>query len=202
MSELDISSWTVHLVRDNGDCLFESLHMALASIGYVYTISDLRYCVAKRTLDCADAEMGNALFNWITIFNDASKFKELSTMREYSHVANVTINKTHRTIVDISNTDRMQIFRQMMSHSYWGEELAIQTLERAMHCRFLIISLDDDSKHPKAMKPVEPMAAQIYLLLAFFRNKNHYCPMSYNGRFVFLRHTLPMDVKILFSDYL
>jgi hypothetical protein len=178
--------WKKHAVPGGGECLFESVRLALGTIGYVYRVNDLRHVVAKRVLDEDDAEMNEVLRIWMQLFQEATKSGDLSVLAECWQVRPTT---------------RQGIFRNMMSSSFWGEQISLQTLQQALRCRFLIVSVDNLHKTPLPMQPVA-MQSPVDTYILLFLQDNHYRPMSHDGRFVFLGKTLPADAMAFFAAFM
>jgi hypothetical protein len=205
--QIDFTKWKTCKVAAQGDCLFDSIRIALESIQYKYTIGDLRHAVAKRILDTTDQEMSETIKTWIEIYKaveentkDSGGFSEdlmeWSQVSDTDAVASVTNSKV------ISNKDRLVIYNNMMTSSFWGEETTIRSLERALHARFLILHVNEKLEilpmQPTTNAKTFPYCVFILLIL----NGNHYQPMSHNGKFVFLRDTLPNDAKEIFREYI
>lgn len=97
-----------------------------------FTVDDLRRAVARRVLNLADAECTDAVRGWIGIFAEAKKENNASIMAEFDHVREV-----HD---DITPADRWVLFRAMCDKNrWWANEFALQTLERAIPLRFVVV---------------------------------------------------------------
>lgn len=210
------SNWVVVPTLGNGNCLFDSVRIALASIGYHYTLDRLRGCVAKRALDETDEEFNQALQVWSALANSGDPQLRSETM----HVNGIARNPWPWT-----SAQRSVVMKRMMSPAYyWGDEVAVRSLERALHVRFLVWHEDRQC----AMQPTthqehfyvnnEPQSVDIYIVLLLSGGDwgAHYNVLGFRElvsgqtneqtneklRYVFRKNTLPEDVKTLFIKYL
>lgn len=211
--------WKINSVKGGGDCLFDSVSVALKSIKYEYDVDDLRHAVAKRVLNPNDKEMEEIVRNWIRLYQESSGIKKIqknflneNMSEEYIHVASVAAHKPpppllakNQSTFPITIQDRTIIYKNMMLSSFWGEEICLQTFQQLLYCRFLIFSLNRDRTsrsfgNPIAMQPVGEVKYETYIIL--FLKNNHYTPMSYNECFIFTPSTLPLDAKKFFFQFL
>lgn len=141
----------IHIVHvpGDGDCLFTCVSIALASVGRNYTAQQLRKLVASRTLDKNDEQFNYTLQTWCDLARAVALEKDELVKHEFAHIFYVAAKKP-----DVSKWtlhDRTQVFANMMSPQlYWGDEIAIDTLQRMLDIRFLIY----DSVRRTAMKPM------------------------------------------------
>lgn len=209
-------SWVVVPTVGNGDCLFDSVRKALESIGYHYTIGSLRACVANRALDETDEEFNEALQVWSALANGGDPHIRSETM----HVVGISKNPW-----PWSPVQRTVVMKRMMSPNYyWGDEIAIRSLERALHARFLVWHQDLQC----AMQPTthqehfylnnERQTVDIYIVLMISGGDwgAHYNVLGFKElllnsrtgqmveklRYVFRKNTLPEDVYNLFYKFL
>lgn len=204
---MDFKKWKTRSVKSQGDCLFDSIRIALASINYTYNIGDLRHAVAKRVLDTKDIEMTHTIEMWIELYKQSWKAKDTSILVEYFQVSDTGAceyarGESFRDSNIVSKKDRLSIYKKMITSSFWGEETSLRTLERALYTKFLIFNLSNELR-PIPMQPTS--SAEIfphYAFIVLFLNGNHYQPMSHEGKFVFLEDTLPKDVKEVFKEYI
>ncbi len=201
---MDFKKWKTHRVKSQGDCLFDSIRIALQSIGYKYKIVDLRHAVAKRVLDGNDNEMKNTIDMWIELYKQSTT-GEKDLLFECFQVAEVVSKKKKTT--RLTYQDRFSIYNNMMTSMFWGEETTLRTLERSLYTRFLIFYLksttEDGDLKPLPMQPTSNGEIFPYdTFIVLFLNGNHYQPMSHEGKFVFLKDSLPDDVTELFKIYI
>ncbi len=208
------NNWVIIPTAGNGDCLFNSIRIALASINYDHTIERLRGCVARRALNPTDEEFNQSLKMWCELAGASGS--DLEIQRETLHVRNIC----HKPW-PLSYEDRLDVMRRMMDPNYyWGDEVAVRTLERALQVRFLVWHMDFNcALQPTTMNEQfyvgsQPQTVDIYIVLMLSGGDTgaHYNPMAYkektvNGaneklRFVFRKNTLPPDIKELFQEFL
>ena len=210
------SNWVIVPTLGGGNCLFDSVLKALASIGYHYTLDRLRACVAKRALDETDEEFNQALQVWSALANGGDPQIRSETM----HVDGISKKPWPWTPVQ-----RMVVMKRMMSPNYyWGDEVAVRSLERALHVRFLVWHEDRQC----AMQPathqeefyvnneLQTMDIYIVLMLSGGDWGAHYNVLGFKEividersgqsveklRYVFRKNTLPEDVQNLFCKFL
>jgi hypothetical protein len=210
------SNWVIVPTLGNGNCLFDSVRKALVSIGYNYTLDRLRACVAKRALDETDEEFNQSLQVWSALANTGDPQMRSETM----HVYGISKKPWPWT-----PAQRTVVMKRMMSPAhYWGDEVAVRSLERALHVRFLVWHEDRQC----AMQPTthqehfyindELQSVDIYIVLLLSGEDlgAHYNVLGFRElvhdertgqrdeklRYVFRKDTLPDDIKTLFSKYM
>jgi len=131
-------------VPADGDCLFHSVAMILhkryselkeeGSLPAPSSVSRyLRSRVALRVLDETDEECTHVIELWHTLWVDAVKERQGELMNELRHMHNV-----HRPL---SAMDRRVLFGNMMNRDiYWGDEFALQTMEKVLNCMFVVVN--------------------------------------------------------------
>ena len=164
-----------HRINSNGNCLFDSIRIALESIGKNYRVEDLRYHVAKRVLDKGDSEMTEIIKNWIDIYQNAAKNNEHELVYDYMHVHNIS--------PALTKEDRQRLFRVMMSNLFFGEETTLQSLEKALGVTFEIYTKRGKSSvhHFSNGKKFKP---QYSIMLFLDEERRHYDLISFRGKFV------------------
>ena len=185
------------VVQADGDCLCASVQKALQSIGESYEISDLRNAVAERVLDPKDSEMRKIVQTWIFLYRHEIRDANNLKRSDYSHVAGASTG--NKTGANLTEKDKDIIYRNMMSKSFWGEEVALSTLQRALECRFLIISYDNQSQKPMAMCPVDNKKESFQTFIILTLRGRHYQPAYYyksknKKTFILLKCEVPFQL--------
>lgn len=208
-----MSTLVVKTVPGDGDCLFHSIKDAVASVGYHYSVAQLRAAVAKRALNPYDVEFNEILGTWCEIAQAGGI--EFSMAMEMAHIwpyKNIPISSWTPAI-------RTDVYTRMMSPVYyWGNEVALQTLERALQIKFLVWH----AGRKAAMQPVTstetfhnkdgtPIAYNLYVILQFSDCDNgaggHYDLIGTrapNGKvtYVFAIEELPTIMRKKFAPFL
>lgn len=210
------SNWVIVPTLGNGNCLFDSVRKALLSIGYNYSLDHLRACVAKRALDENDEEFNQSLQVWSVLANTG----ELEMRSETMHVNGISKKPWPWTALQ-----RTVVMKRMMSPAYyWGDEVAVRSLERALHVRFLVWHEDRQcamcptthQEHFYVNNQLQNIDIYIVLLLSGGDAGAHYNVLGFRElivddktrqyseklRYVFRKNTLPKDIKTLFAKYL
>jgi hypothetical protein len=208
------SGFNIHVSALDGDCLFDSIRMAIASAGSPATIQNLRDAVAGLVLNPDNKKATETMTTWRDILRDALKNKEDASknedpkkrekeekeadllIREFGHA---------RCLLDaatpFSQETRLKLYRVMRSKEYWGEWFALGVLERLLNIKFLIV--DGDTSQAQGGEDhgekFDPNWFCILLLQGI-----HYQPVSAASqvdgkeKFLFKYEEIPEMVKIKF----
>lgn len=181
-------AFRVHVTEKNGDCFFDSVRQALASLKppKIVTIEQLRAAVASKVLTPDKDGIDNNIMLWQTIYNEAKNADDREMMTEYGHIACVADE-----MLPLDKQGREKLYAAMMTPSYWAEEYAVSIIEKALQIKFIII----DGVAEKALAGHDHgmhFDPKFYVILVL-KNK-HYQPVSSHHRFCFRRSELPKDV--------
>lgn len=191
----EYNKYRVTPTTSNGNCLFESVMIALKSIGLDYSIQHLRNVVAYPILNPHNSQATDTLKVWIQLAQDALSTKDRELLVEFSHVI---------PVFQIQNPNdaqiRQTIYSQMLKNTFWGEEYALRILETQLQVNFLVISIENKTKIIPHRLLHSEKQYQYYILLLLTRNAGeHYEPISYSGQFIFHYNQLPLVIKNLFQ---
>jgi hypothetical protein len=127
----------VRTVAD-GDCLFHSVHLCMLSVAgeraRVPTSAQLREAVARTALDRHDGRATAALESW----RAALAAGDRDLCRDYAHARPLLCDSP-----PFSDRSRRRVYEAMRDRRvYWGDEYAIDVLERILGVRILVVSPD------------------------------------------------------------
>lgn len=193
-------------VPGDGNCLFTSLsHVLLDRLarGRRWAQGDferqvaavarlLRSRVAARVLDAADAEADQVVATWHKLWKGAVREKNAELQVEFRHMSNVGY--------PLTALDRRILFRNMMRPAiYWGDEFALRSMERLLHCRLCVI---DASLRVIRREPGPPQQPHFVAFL-LLRNQ-HYQPLRTmpESRFAWEPADLPPKLRSLLDSWL
>ena len=191
--------YEIHSSDGSGDCLFDSVRQALLSTGFKFTVRDLRKAVAD-TIMKPTRNSEETIAMWHTMYKSFKKENERELMAEYEHVSCIEDYK-----LPLNTEGRQKLYKSMMSKDYWGEEYAINVLERLLHTKFLIFDGNEI--------PMKPLAGHDHgaqwkpkWYCAFILRDRHYVPVSQrvNGRhkFMFTRVEIPKPLVEVIQEEL
>lgn len=153
---------TIHIVRVPGDgnCLFTCISKAMVSVRRNATVYQLRKMVASRALDRTDKQFNDTLQTWCDLARAALQNGE-TMAHELAHVSPVAVRKPF--VSKWNSVDRSLVYTNMMSpRKYWGDEIALDTLQRLLNVRFLVYN----SALRTAMKPMpSSSSSQTFIVL-------------------------------------
>lgn len=181
-------------VPGDGDCLFKSVQIILASIGQIKSINELRQIVASPVLNEQDEMTNKTIENWIKLYHDALAEENIQLLVEYRHVACVGNDKDITLPLTMEN--RKKLYFAMLEKSYWGEQHACRVLEEYFKMRFLIIH--DDIKRPSICWYHTPGFTQ-QMFGVLYLSGQHYSPVSINEQFIYKWDEFPLDVAHFFA---
>jgi hypothetical protein len=193
-------------VMGNGDCLFLSMaHVLLDRLTrgrrwqegdyskQVTSVSRLlRHKVASRMLDAGDAEADRVAGTWHRLWKGAVREKDVELQVEFRHMTNVGY--------PLTALDRRVLFRNMLNPSvYWGEEFALRTMEKLLHCRLCVI---DASLRVIRREPGPPQRPDFIAFLLL--QSQHYRPLRTmpESRFAWDPAELPPKLRSLLDSWL
>lgn len=81
----DESGFVIHESLENGDCFFDSVRQALASVKKQKTIEELRHIVARTVLDPTDEFANYNLLQWKELLEMALLEKDKEMIQEFAH---------------------------------------------------------------------------------------------------------------------
>jgi CO dehydrogenase/acetyl-CoA synthase gamma subunit (corrinoid Fe-S protein) len=192
--EAEYNKFRVVHTTSNGNCLFESIVIALKSIGLNYSIEHLRNVVAHPILNPNDKGVTDTLKTWIELARDALNTRDRQLLIEYNHVLPVfQIQNPNDTQI------RQVVYSQMLKNSFWGEEYALRILETRLQVNFLVILVDHTKVIPHCLLHAEKKYMYYIILLLTKHYGEHYQPVSYCGQFIFHYGQLPVVIKTLFQ---
>lgn len=207
-------------VAGNGDCLFSCFREALASVGHVYTIAQLRHINAKRALDPNDVKFTKVLQFWCEM-RDSLDMNQLDVMESMA-VAPVCKIPVSRW----GASERQTIYNRLMDRRvYWGDEVAIMSLERelgicvlvwhkdldlAMRPTFHVAAAAAAAADTKPIKVISDSSNIVFLVLVLTGNSaldTHYELLGVKDneysktKYLFTSTTLPQVVKTTFKQF-
>lgn len=185
----EANSLDSYKVEGDGDCLFSSVELILASVGRRHSAEELRKVVAAAVLATGDPLIDASISSWHTIYQQALKENDQDLMREYAHAAN--IKKT-----PLDRSAREDLYRRMMDRRvYWGDQHAIRVLEQQLHVKFLIV--DSRMLNGSVVYDDVVRASALFFLLSL--SGRHYSPLSYKKKMVLSWNDLPQELQNLFQ---
>jgi len=187
-------SMKLYEIAMDGNCLFKSLQVILASAGLQYSVEELRRVVADPVLNEQDQLTNNTIAMWLELVKGAYQENDQVLMNEYRHVAPL-----HQATWPLNTQQRQVLWHQMLKNSYWGEQHACRIFEEQTQMRILFIQGDNERPnlcwyHSKKFDPTH------YVIL--YLNGQHYNPVSINDTFIFEWKDVPEDMKrFMFKAY-
>jgi hypothetical protein len=199
------SDFKLHIqaVPGDGDCLFFSVAHILrdrfkdadekGSMPDIKSFAKyMRSKVALRVLDESDAECTEIINTWHSLWYDALREKDMEMMHEMKHM--------HNVLRPLSKVDRRILFRNMMEPSiYWGDEFALQSMERFLGCMFVVVNerFAFVQRQYSRITLEEPKWISMLLLRGA-----HYEPLHDNsGNYCWAMDALPPLIQNLISQF-
>lgn len=193
-------------VPGDGNCLFTSIsHVLLDRIarGRTWAEGDfqrqvvsiaklLRSRVAARVLDAGDDEVNRVVSTWHKLWRGAVREKNVELQIEFRQMSNVGF--------PLTAIDRRILFRNMLNSTiYWGEEFALRSLEKLLHCRLCVI---DASLRVVRREPGPPQKPHFVAFL-LLRNQ-HYQPLrtTPDNRFAWEPAEMPPKLRSLVDSWI
>lgn len=181
----------IQSVPGDGDCLFTSvahiLHDRFSNSDKLPRVPHLskylRSKVAMRVMDVRD-EASNAMVDtWHKLWTDALREKDVELMTEMKHMQNV--------LHPMSAIDRKILCRNMLNPGiYWGDEFALNTLEKALGCIFVVVNDRFEIVQREYTSSPKPDAAK-WISMLLLRGM-HYEPLHDNdGNYCWAMGQLP-----------
>lgn len=167
-------------VPGDGDCLFHCVRTALREIKIEVSIEDLRGIVARSV---GEKELGFLR----SIYTSALREGDRSLLRDYSFMKNV------ETVRDLRSA--------IMTTEYYGDEMALQAIERAYPMKLLVVrSLANDRLELArrfSSDEAEEESKPWFCLLLLNVFAQHYELISYDSRVAMRREELPPKIHRL-----
>lgn len=190
------ASWPrmrTYQTKPDGNCLFESIHMILKSVGIHRTVKELRQIAAAPVLDENDQITNKIIREWLEIAQSifTTEDRDWQLVIEYKHLFNLA-----KSSWPLSRQQRLGLYNAMLDSSFWGEHHCLRVFEEQTQIRFLIIQ--DSTKAPILTWEHSTNFQQHSFSILFLRGQ-HYTPVSIDGRFVFAWNEIPVDVQKFFS---
>jgi hypothetical protein len=188
------SMFTIYPTVQNGDCLFDSLRIMMASIGLHYSLPYLRSVVAQSILNLhRDKNVYHTVHGWYELFHSFVNSHEQSMLQEYQFM-----QPTYRQPWPLSVHVLQDLVKSMMVPKlYWGEEFALRTFEKQLQIRFFILE-KVKGKGYRLHAPLchnDDVAYQPTHYLWLHLANRHYQPLSFQGQFVFAPSELPVYLQ-------
>lgn len=155
----------------NGDCLFHCFKQATNNR---YTVKDLRKAVA----DSIDQDQFETLR---VIYDGAVTEKEFGVMADYNFMQGVQCLP--------------HLKARMMTNRYWGDEMALTTLEKFTGIKALVIKDSPARGAFFASRIDDTFQSDRYLLLHL--SGNHYQLLAVDEKRIFTNETLPPNIKTM-----
>ena len=220
----DESGFVIHDSLENGDCFFDSVRQALASVKKSKTVEDLRHIVARTILDPTDEFANYNLSQWKELLEMALLEKDKEMIQEFAHAKGLVdfekLEEVERQKQDPKDSDsatstssppfvptkrqRESVYEMMCSPIYWGNEYAVYILEKVYNITFLIFKEDDGKvRSPSDHGPdFQPKYFCILVLFDSNDRPKHYQPVSYHGKFFLKLQDIPSMVVEKFQTQL
>lgn len=167
-------------VPGDGDCLFHCVRAALKEIKIEVSIEDLRGIVARSV---GEKELGFLR----SIYTSAMREGDRSLVRDYSFMRDV------ETVRDLR--------RVIMTTEYYGDEMALQAIERAYPMKLLVVrSLANDRLELArrfSADEAEEESKPWFCLLLLNVFAQHYELISYESRVAMRKNELPPKIERL-----
>lgn len=167
-------------VPGDGDCLFHCVRTALKEIKIEVSIEDLRGIVARSV---GEKELGFLR----SIYTSALREGDRSLLRDYSFMKNV------ETVRDLRSA--------IMTTEYYGDEMALQAIERAYPMKLLVVrSLANDRLELArrfSADEAEEESKPWFCLLLLNVFAQHYELISYESRVAMRKDELPPKIHRL-----
>lgn len=175
--------------KGGGDCLFDSVRIALASIGLVTTVTLLRKAVAVSLLDTHDKVANQYLLQWATIYADAVRNGEADLVHEYSYMA--PLFPDVRTVVHfpLNRQQRVLVANQIMQSSFFGEEYSLRVLQQVLKMNIVVV--DEEGEPCYQYEDKLRRKGLMFLQLIGI----HYKPLQNNGKYIWQWSELPKEVQ-------
>jgi hypothetical protein len=132
-----LNNYFMMRTANNGDCLFHSVHLCLMTVmgRKAYTTYELRLAVANTVMKEENRKITHILDSWRSLLAYANKENDSEIQRDYKHAEPLL-----RDEPPFSTSTRADLRDNMLDvGTYWGDEYAIQILERLMKIKFLIL---------------------------------------------------------------
>ncbi len=127
--------------RGNGDCLFESVSVALSTAmrGRPYTPTHLRKAVARTVTDASDRRASAALSAWRSMLEGAVRSSDDhddgEMLRQVAHAYPLLFDADPP-----GPRTRKEVSRLMLDPAvYWGDQYAVEVLERCLDVRIVVL---------------------------------------------------------------
>lgn len=163
-----MSGWSLVHTAGGGDCLFHACAAALTEASGVHvTASHLRRLVAQSITQPTQAVL-STLTTWMELVD--------AGMQEDVPQAVAIHPQFLAQGRKLTRADLFRVAQAMMDPGiYWGDEYAIDVLQRTFHCGILVYD-----RHMVRHGHDAPTGAQFYIPLLYHRE--HYDLLRYRGR--------------------
>lgn len=188
----EITGLKIYSTEPDGNCFFKSIQIILQSIGITKSISYLRQVVATPVLDPTDHITNETIKNWIYLYQSAMKEGDYQLLEEYKHMRGVPTNSSY-----VNDDQRLILYKNMMTPEYWGEQHACRIIEEQTQMRFLIFN--GDTKHPQLTWYQSSHFKPTHFCFLYL-TRQHYMPVSWQGKFIFKWEELSFDIQKFFSE--
>lgn len=175
--------------QGGGDCLFDSVKTALASIGVTTTVLQLRKVVAISILDPANKKANETLLQWATFYADAIRCGDNDISQEYAHMA--VLFPTRQTVVHfpLSHDQRVKVAKEIMKSSFYGEQYSLMVLQRALRISIVVVDLDGQPVFQEEQRREKNGIMFIQL------TQLHFQPLHDTGKYVWKWRQLSRDIR-------
>lgn len=137
-------------VKGDGNCMFTSICKILSKKKmYECSIEQLRQVVARRFLDKQDEQANDVLVSWFVLTNNYVKEKKTSKLaptsldeqqwQDYFHILSIPGYSSVNTLDDITDVMRIQIYKEILKPSFWGETFSLLTLSQYFNMIFRVV---------------------------------------------------------------
>ena len=193
----ELENLRLHETEQNGNCFFSSVQIILKSVGVETTVSYLRHVVAEPVLKNIDDPMiAETIKSWAEIYMSAIKENNLLLINEYKHMRDV-IKRKNNNIQEGLYVSQHQLYKNMLSSEYWGEQHACRIIEEQTQMGFLVFNGDIQGPqitwhHSSNFHPTH------YCML--YLAGQHYMPVSWNNKFIFKWNELTLAIQTFFKQ--
>lgn len=193
---LSLLEYKLIRTQPNGNCLFESIHHILKSIGQTRSVATLRQIVANSILDETNKEANDALQFWHSLVQTTS-----DNSVEQLHVRHM-LSVKHKPW-PLTREDRQQVALAMLRPDYWGDEYCIRLFESGLKCRLCVFWFDPHSLElgVNHLSRETPLETEYVAFLWHNVGVAHYQPLIFSpvASFVFLWQNLPKQLHELLT---
>jgi hypothetical protein len=145
-----------------------------------------------RVMDESDKECTQRISTWHSLWEDAIKERDGEMINELRHMHNV-----HHPL---SSMDRRVLFGNMMNRGiYWGDEFALQTMEKVLNCMFVVVN---ERLHIIQREYDVDAGSRDWIALLLLRGQ-HYEPIHDNtGAFSWNMDSIPEPLRPMIDNLL